>query len=247
MKPTVELAPQERLDDLEWCGRFIVQNTEEFCFSLDAVLLARFARTRLQDNVLDLGCGSGVIPLLLAGSVKHITAIELNPVLADLARRNVALNDLADDITVIEGDYLAIDSLVARASFDFVLVNPPYYPLGRGKISANRHIAMARSELTATLEDTVQAAAYALRFRGTLALVHLPSRLPEIFLAFDRHGLSAKRLRLVSPKKCTAPNIALIEASRSRSAGLEVLPPLTIYDERGQYTEEVLKIYGKRG
>ncbi|MBQ5502332.1 MAG: methyltransferase, partial [Selenomonas sp.] len=146
----VSLGANERLDDLMKSGRHIIQNTQEFCFSLDAVLLAHFLSLKSRQKVLELGTGTGVIPLLIADEVARVDAVELNPVMAELAARNVRLNELEDKIFVREGDYRAIRELYKPESFDIVLANPPYRPVGEGQANKLTGVARARHEFTAT-------------------------------------------------------------------------------------------------
>ncbi len=243
MKP-VKLRDGERLDDLMRSGRRIIQNRQEFCFSLDAVLLAHFPRWKRRQRVLELGTGTGVIPLIIADEVGHVDAMELNPVTADLARRNVRLNGLQKKISIYEGDLRKIRELYPAERFDVVLSNPPYRPVRQGKASLRDGIACARHEFTATLEDVVSAARYALRFRGVFAMVHLPERLGEIMVALHEHRMEAKRLRMIQPREGRAPNMMLVEAVVGAvSGGLKVLPPLVVHEPDGGYTEEVLRIY----
>ena len=201
------LTASERIDDLCCRGRYIIQRTDEFCFSMDAVLLAHFPRLTGRERVLDLGTGTGVIPLLVADHAAHITAVELSPVQASLAVRNVRMNNLIDKITVREGDYRAP---------------------------------------SATLADTVRAAAYALRHGGRLAMVHLPERLSEIVLALHVEGLAVKRLQMVQPRADRPPNLMLLEAVKGASpAGLRNEPALIVRDAEGNYTGEICEIYGQ--
>lgn len=243
MKP-VELKEGERLDDLMRSGRHIIQNRQEFCFSVDAVLLSHFPRWKKRQRVLELGTGTGVIPLIIADEVAHVDAVELNPVTADLARRNVQLNGLQEKISICEGDLREIRDLYPAESFDVVLANPPYRPVRQGQVSPLDGVACARHEFTATLEDVVRAARYALRFRGVFAMVHLPERLGEIMVALHEHQMEAKRLRMIQPREGRAPNMMLVEAVVGAvSGGLKVLPPLVVHEPDGGYTEEVLRIY----
>ncbi len=239
------LRPGERLDDLCHLGRRVIQRTDAYCFAMDAVLLAHFPRWRPRDHMLDLGTGTGAIPLLMAEEVAHIEAIELDETLADMAARSVALNGLADRITIRPGDYRGIERLCPAAGFDIVVTNPPYYPLGQGKISPRAARAAARHEVTATLADVVRAARYALRDRGRLAMIHIPERLDEIFRTLRENGLVPRRARLVQPRADRPPNLALIEAVAGSAAGhLRWLPTLNIYGADGAYTPELLAIYG---
>lgn len=246
MSETAQLRPNERIDDLCMGGRQIIQRTDEFCFSMDAVLLAHFPRLTGRERVLDLGTGAGVIPLLIADHAGAITAVELNPVQAELAARNVRMNNLTDKISVREGDYREPSALFACASYDVVFSNPPYRPVGRGAVSMGARAA-ARHELTATLADTVRAASYALKTGGRLAMVHLPERLGEIVLALHAEGLAVKRLRMVQPRADRAPNLLLIEAVKGASlAGIRHEPALIVRDVAGNYTEEIHSIYGQK-
>ncbi len=241
----VKLGAFERMDDLMHSGRRIIQNTREFCFSMDAVLLAHFPRWKREQRVLELGTGTGVIPLIMADEVAHVDAIELNPVTAELARRNVSLNGLEEKISLWEGDFREIRKIYAPESFDVVIANPPYRPVAHGQVNAMDGVAKARHEFTATLEDVVAAARYALRFRGTFAMVHLPERLGEILVSLHRHQMEAKRLQMVQPKTGKAPNMMLLEAVvGGMPGGLKVQPPLIVHEEDGSYTEEILRIYG---
>ncbi len=241
----VELREHERLDDLMFRGRKIIQNTEEFCFSLDAVLLAHFPRIHKKDRVLELGTGTGVIPLLIADLAAKVEAVEISPVMADLAQRNMELNQLADKVAVRQGDYRSIEELYRPESFDLVLANPPYRPVGEGQLSKLSGVARARHEVTATLKDVVRAARWALRFGGHFAMVHLPERLGEIIVALHEAQMEVKRLQMVQPKEGKAPNMMLLEAVVGAApGGLKVLPPLIVHEADGGYTEEIKKIYG---
>ena len=242
---TPSLKENERLDDLMKSGRHIIQNTQEFCFSLDAVLLAHFPRVHKNDRVLELGTGTGVIPLLIADAAARIDAVELSPVMAELAARNAWMNELETKIFVREGDYRDIEALYARETFDLVLANPPYRPVAQGQANKIRGVARARHEFTATLVDVVRAAQITLRFGGHFAMVHLPERLGEIAVALHGHQMELKRLRMVQPKASKAPNMMLVEAVKGANpGGLKVLPPLIVHEDDGSYTQEIFEIYG---
>lgn len=241
---TINLRPEERIDSLGKSGRQIIQSQEEFCFSLDAVLLAHFPRYGRCRRVLDLGTGTGVMPLLIADQAAHIEAVELNAAMADMAARSVALNGLEERIAVRQGDYREIEKLYAPESFDLVLSNPPYRPVAHGQVNARPGVARARHEFTATLAQTVRAARYALRFHGRLAMVHLPERLGEIMVALAENQLSVKRLQFVQARVEQTPNMVLLEAvAGGAPGGLRVLPPLIVYGEDGSYTPQVLRYY----
>lgn len=240
----MKLNPFERIDDLLTDGLKIIQNEKEFCFSLDAVLLAHFVHVRKNSCGVDLGTGTGVLPLLLAKQVQKMYAVEINPVTADLAKRNVAMNDLADKITVREGDFRRLKDFYKPEFADFVVANPPYRPAEHGNINNVEGVAKARHEITATLSDVIKAARYVLKFHGRFAMVHLPERLAEIIVQMDRNNIAPKRLRFVQPKKDRQPNMVLIEGiAGGAQGGLKVDVPLIIHKDDGSYTDELMKYY----
>ena len=234
----------ERLDDLMRSGRVIIQSENEFCFSMDSVLIAHFPRFKRNARVLDLGTGTGVIPLLIADEVKEICAVELNSQMADIARRNVELNGLTEKISVVEGDYRKHRELFKAESFDLAIANPPYTPIKNGAANKISGIARARHEFTATLEDVVTAARFALKFRGAFCMIHLASRLCEIVDALHRRQMEMKCLRLIQPKADRDANLIMLEAVVGANAGnLQILPPLVVHNPDGSYTDEIYRIY----
>lgn len=244
MTDEIFLREGERLDDLMRSGRVIIQDEREFCFSMDAVLIAHFPRFKKNARVIDLGTGTGVIPLLIADDVKEICAVELNSRAADIARRNVELNGLAEKISVVECDYRRHREIFKAESFDAAIANPPYTPITNGEANKISGIARARHEFTATLEDVVTAARYVLKFRGTFFMIHLASRLCEIVDALHRHQMEMKRLRMIYPKFGRSANLIMLEAVVGANAGnLKILPPLVVHNDDGSYTDEIYKIY----
>lgn len=240
----ITLRDGERLDDLMRSGRVIIQNENEFCFSMDSVLIAHFPKFKKNARVLDLGTGTGVIPLLIADDVKEICAVELNSRAADLARRNVELNGLTQKIFVMEGDYRKYRELFKAESFDAAIANPPYIPIKNGEANKISGIARARHEFTATLEDVVTAARFALKFHGAFYMIHIASRLCEIVDTLHRHQMEMKRLRMIQPKINRDANLIMLEAVVGANAGnLKVMPPLIVHNEDGSYTDEIYKIY----
>ena len=236
----------ERLDDLMRSGRVIIQNENEFCFSMDSVLIAHFPKFKKNARVIDLGTGTGVIPLLIADAVKEICAVELNSRMAETARRNVELNGLTEKISVMEGDYRKHRELFKAESFDVAIANPPYMPIKNGEANKISGIARARHEFTATLEDVVTAARYVLKFRGAFYMIHLASRLCEIVDALHRHQMEMKRLRIIQPKSGRDANLIMLEAIVGANAGnLKILPPLIVHNADGSYTDEIYKIYNE--
>ena len=241
----VQLQLGERLDDLMKSGRKIIQNESEFCFSMDSVLISHFPNFRRRYKVLDLGTGTGVIPLLIADEVDKICAIELNALMAETARRNVELNNLSEKITVLEGDYRQHREIFRAESFDLVIANPPYVPV-KDRDSKKLHgVARARHEFTATLEDVVTAARYVLKFHGVFCMIHLAARLSEIVDTLHRHQFEMKRLQIIYPKFGRNANLIMIEAIVGANTGsLQILPPLVVHEDNDDYTAEIKKIYG---
>ncbi|MCR5834425.1 MAG: tRNA1(Val) (adenine(37)-N6)-methyltransferase [Selenomonadaceae bacterium] len=240
------LSPDERIDDLMRSGRTIIQREDEFCFSMDAVLIAHFPKFKSNARVLDLGTGTGVIPLLIADNVKEICAIELNHESADMARRSIEMNNLTNKISVVEGDYREHRKIFRAESFDLVIANPPYTPVPNGEANRIGGIARARHEFTATLEDVVTAARYVLKFHGVFCMIHSAMRLSEIIDALRRHQMEPKRLRMIHPKAGRDANLVMIEALVGGNIGnLKVMPPLIVHEDNGSYTEEIYKIYNE--
>ncbi|MBQ7493332.1 MAG: methyltransferase [Selenomonadaceae bacterium] len=240
----ISLSEGERLDDLMRSGRVIIQNQNEFCFSMDAVLIAHFPRFKKNARVIDLGTGTGVIPLLIADNVKEICAVELNSRMADLARRNIELNGLSEKISVVEGDFRKHRELFKAESFDAAIANPPYTPIKNGEANKLSGIAQARHEFTATLEDVVTAARYVLKFHGAFYMIHLASRLCEIVDSLHRHQMEMKRLRMIQPKAGRDANLIMLEAIVGANVGnLKIMSPLIVHNDDGSYTDEIYKIY----
>lgn len=236
----------ERLDDLMRSGRVIIQDEREFCFSMDSVLIAHFPRFKKNSRVIDLGTGTGVIPLLIADNVREICAVELNSRAADLARRNVELNGLSEKISVVEGDYRRHREIFKAESFDVAIANPPYTPIKNGAANQISGIARARHEFTATLDDVVTAARYVLKFHGAFYMIHLASRLSEIVDALHRRQMEMKRLRMIHPKTNRDANLLMLEAIVGANVGnLKILPPLIVHNDDGSYTDEIYRIYNE--
>lgn len=242
------LRPGERLDDLQRNGYRIIQDPGRFCFGMDAVLLAGFAGDSIKvgAKLLDLGTGTGIIPILLEARSRadHLTGLEIQPESADMARRSVALNHLEDKITIIQGDIKEAGDLFAAASFDVVTCNPPYMIGQHGLTNPKEPKAIARHEILCTFEDVVSQTAKVLCPGGSFYLVHRPFRLAEIMMTLMRYKLEPKRMQLVYPFADREPNMVLLQAVRGGRSRLQVEKPLIIYREPGVYTDEIYEIYG---
>ena len=239
------LGAHERLDDLVLKGMKNIQRDDQFCFSIDTVLLAHFGETP-RGPVLDLGTGTAAIPLILtARGADNITAVELNPVMADIARRNVALNGLGSAICVREGDYRQIKDWSPSGAYSFIYANPPYREKSRGAYSKTEGIRQARHEETATLQDVLAAVRYALKYRGRFRMVHIAERLVDIVSAMRQYDIEPKYVQMVHGRPDKKAKLFLIEGVRGGKPGLEVLPPQIVHENDGSYSRQVLAMYGK--
>lgn len=238
------LLPGERLDDLIINNLQIIQHGQDFCFSLDAVLLAHFASLRPGVRVVDLGTGTGVIALLLSARGAGTTVgIELDATAAGMASRSIQLNGLTGSIQVLQADFRQLKGILSAGEWELVVCNPPYRAVGRGYLNDNNRQAAARHELTANLKDVITAARYLVKYRGRFAMVHLPERMTEILTEMSAQGIEPKRLRLVQPGAGKKPNMLLVEGVRGAKPGLDVLPPLIVYEADGSYTKEIQDYY----
>lgn len=242
----VVLKENERIDDLERNGYYIIQDTKRFCFGMDAVLLSGFARVKEGARVLDLGTGTGIIPILLEAKTKaeHLTGLEIQEDSADMARRSVLLNGLEDKIEIVTGDIKEAGSLFDAASFDVITCNPPYMIGQHGITNEGDAKAIARHEILCRLEDVVSQAAKLLKPGGNFFMVHRPFRLAEIMTVLQAYKLEPKRMQLVYPFVDKEPNMVLIEANRGGKPRLTVEKPLIVYKEPGVYMPEIYDIYG---
>lgn len=242
----IKLKEGERLDELHRNGYQIIQNSQKFCFGMDAVLLSGFARVKPGERVLDLGTGTGIIPILLRGKTegRDFTGLEIQEESADMARRSVAYNHLEESVSIVTGDIKEAAALFGAASFDVVTCNPPYMTGNHGLINPEQPKAIARHEILCTLEDVVSQTARVLRPGGRFYLVHRPFRLAEILTLLTGYRLEPKRMRLVYPFVDKEPNMVLIEALSGGRSRITVEKPLIVYREQGVYTDEIYEIYG---
>ncbi len=246
LKQNIPLKENERIDDLQRNGYGIIQDSERFCFGMDAVLLSGFAVVKEGARVLDLGTGTGIIPILLEAKTKaaHLTGLEIQADSAEMAGRSVALNGLEEKIDIVTGDIKEADQLFDAASFDVITCNPPYMIGQHGLQNPTDAKAIARHEILCTLEDVVSQTARLLVPGGRFFLVHRPFRLAEIIVTLTKYKLEPKRMRLVYPFVDKEPNMVLLEAVRGGRPRMAVEKPLVVYEEPGVYTPEIYEVYG---
>lgn len=240
------LKENERIDDLQRNHYRIIQDPGRFCFGMDAVLLAGFAKVKPGEKVLDLGTGTGILPILLEARTKgaSFTGLEIQPESADMAARSVRLNHLENKVHIVNGDIRKADRLFGAGSYHVVTSNPPYMTDLHGIKNPNEAKAIARHEILCTLEDVVSQAAKLLAPCGRFYLVHRPFRLAEILTCLCSHGLEPKRMRLVHSYEDREPNMVLIEALKGGRSGMTVEKPLIIFEKPGVYRSEIREVYG---
>ena len=242
----VKLKAGERIDELQRNGYQIIQNENGFCFGMDAVLLSGFAKVKKGENALDLGTGTGIIPILLEAKTegRHFTGLEIQETSADMAQRSVCLNDLNEKVEIVRGDIKEAVDLFGKASFDVVTSNPPYMTGQHGLINPDMPKAIARHEILCTLEDVIGQASALLKENGRFYMVHRPFRLSEIMVTMSRYRLEPKRMKLVYPFVDKEPNMVLIEGLKGGRPRVTVEKPLIVYEKPGVYTSEIYDIYG---
>lgn len=246
MTPNNLVHENERLDELHRNGYYIIQDPKRFCFGMDAVLLSGFARAKRGERVIDLGTGTGIIPILMEAKTEaeDFTALEIQEESADMARRSVMYNHLENRINVVTGDIKDASKIFGASSFDVITTNPPYMIGEHGISCATDAKAIARHEVLCDLDDILRESAKLLRPGGRFYMVHRPFRLAEIFSKMIAYKIEPKRMKLVYPYVDKEPNMVLIEGLRGGKSRLTVEKPLIVYKEQGVYTDEIYDIYG---
>lgn len=246
----IELKENEEINDLEYKGLKMIQNKEGFCFGMDSILLSDFAKQIKDESyVIDLGAGTGILDVLLCGktNLKKIVGVEIQEDVANLAKRNIQLNHLEDRFEMICSNIkdIIIKNYVKKNSFDVVVTNPPYKKDKTGIQNKNYTKLIARHEIEANLEDFIQISYQILKDKGTLYMIHRPERLVDILILLRNYKIEPKEIRFVQPKAEKDPNLVLVKGIKNAKSFIKVQKPLIVYQNDGNYTEEILKIYHK--
>lgn len=241
----VFLGPSERLDDLQRKGYQLIQNTKIFCYGIDAMLLAAYAKLPKNGTCVDLGCGNGVIPILMQARYggKRLVGLEIQDVNVDLAKRNVSLNHLEESLEIVRGDIKEASLLLGKCAFDVVTSNPPYMDAGHGLTNPEDHKAIARHEILCTLQDVIREAAALLKNQGHFYMIHRPQRLVEMMQLMREYHLEPKRIRFVHPFREKEATMVLIDAVKGGNPQVRIEPPFIVYDAPGVYTEELMQVH----
>ncbi|MCM3762604.1 tRNA1(Val) (adenine(37)-N6)-methyltransferase [Alkalihalobacillus oceani] len=242
----MDLLQGERWDYIAGTELRVIQSPDVFSFSIDAILLGRFVHLPIQKGrILDLCTGNGVIPLVMATRSKaEIIGVELQARLADMARRTVEANRFSSRVTIIEADIKQLPQDIRRDSFDVVTCNPPYFQTATiAERNLNPHLAIARHEIHCTLDDVIRACSECVKQKGKVALVHRPERLGDLITLMRAYRIEPKRMQLIHPKAGKEANMVLLEGIKDGKAGMICLPPLTVYNEKGEYSAAFRAVY----
>lgn len=243
----VVVKENESIDDLQLKGLKLIQKKDSFRFGVDAVLLSEFANIKKNFRVIDLCTGTGIVPFLILGKYepKEIVGIEVQEEIAEMANRSTVLNNIEDKIKFINRDLKDIEFLKQLGRFDALTVNPPYKLNNSGIVNPSDKLAIARHEVLCTLEDVIATSRILLKDNGRMYMVHRPERLADILTLMRKYKIEPKRIRMVHPNTKKSPNIVLIEGQRDGGKFLKWDPPLYVYNDNGEYSDEINKIYGR--
>ena len=244
----MDLKENERIDDLQYKGLKIIQNTKGFCFGIDSVILSDFAKNiKKGSKVVDLGTGTGIIGLLLCKKteLKEIVGVEIQKEVAEMANRSIKLNKLEDKFKILNTDINKIfeDKLLEKNKFDVVVMNPPYKEKGTGKINEVDSKIISRHEVKATLSDFIKVASNLLKDKGEIYIVHKPERMPDIIQKMRENKIEPKEIKTVYSNKKTEASLILIKGIKGANKFFKILEPVYIYEENGEYTKEIKEIY----
>lgn len=250
MKDLTLVQSNERIDDLERNGYQLIQNPEVFCFGIDAILLAHFAKvTSAKKKMLDIGTGTGIIPIVMHAIYQkgQYIGIDIQESMVEMASRSVKLNEIDDDVKMMTVDIKDYKNYFKSGEFDIITCNPPYMKGDCGLKNDNDSKTIARHEVKCTLEDIISAAGTMLKSGGKMCMIHRPHRLVDIFTLMRQYKIEPKVMRMIYPKQGKAPTMVLVEGVRDGRPELKVQEPLVVYTDDNEYTDEILEIYGKKG
>ena len=244
-----EILENERIDDLEFKGLKIIQNKDGFCFGIDSILLSDFAKEiKKGSKVIDLGTGTGIIGILLCmkTELSKIMGVEIQKEVYDMAKRSIKLNNLENKFEIINENIKNLENIIETGTFDAVVTNPPYKKIGTGLTNENEKKLISRHEITANLEDFIKVSSKMLKDKGTLYMVHRPDRMVDIIELLRKYKLEPKKIKFVYPNANKDANLILLKAVKNANPFLKIEKPLYVYNQNGEYTDEILKIYGKK-
>ena len=235
----------ESIEDLQYEGYRIIQKKDKFRFGMDAVLLANFVSNTNGKTVVDIGTGTGIIPILIAAKtdVKKILAVEVQGQMVEMANRSIKLNNLEDRIEVLNEDINNFGKIEGLGTYNIVVTNPPYMKKGNGLLNETYDVSIARHELLCTFEDICYATNRILKDGGELYLIHRTDRLVDILSCMRNEGIEPKEMQFIHPNMSKPPNLVLVKGRKGGNPELKILPPLYVYDKDGNYTEEINRIY----
>lgn len=242
----MELNDNERIDDLGYKNLKIIQNKKEFCFGIDSVLLANFAKhIKKNSKVIDLGTGTGIITILLATrcEVNKIIGVEIQKQMAEMATRSIKLNNLQDKIEILNEDIKYLDNIFQNGEFDVVITNPPYRKDNTGLQNINEGNSIARYEVKCNLDDILSVSSKLLKDGGEFYMIHKLERIIDIAETMRKYQIEPKELQLIFTNKDAKPNLILIKGIKKAKQFLKINKSIYIYEEKGKYSNDILRIY----
>ena len=244
------LEENRRIDIIPGTSLKLIQDRTRFCYGIDAILLSSFVRPKKDDIVLDLGTGTGIIAFRIFGRYrpKKVYGIEIQKEMADMAKESLALNKLEEDMEIVNMDLNKLSDRFKRNSVDLVVSNPPYMKKDSGIINSDESISISRHEIRCDIDDIAREASMVLKEgSGRLSIIHRPNRLVDIFEAGRKYSLEPKRLVFIHPKASKAPNLVMVEMVKYGKKDLLIEDPIYVYDQDNKYTEDIHKIYDRKG